>query len=152
MLEQSAIDKAVSEALERARLQLIAEMRANGKYVSGRTAGTLHVKGKDLWGASYFDVMLDGRAGGGIPYGFRQILLAWAKQKGITFSDSKEANRWAYFTAKKIKAEGTKQYREHQHIDLYSSVVSTLTNEVKELLKSELKDSIIRLNYERKVR
>lgn len=133
--EIKGLDEIIYKALQDARIEIIDNMARYGKIVSGKTANALHVEGHDLKGPSYFDVMQDGRKGGKVPYDFQTILLKWAKDKGITFSSQADANRWAYFTAKKIREEGTLQYRMHAHNDIYDSVVGVVKGRIAKEIK-----------------
>lgn len=112
-------DRIIGQTLEQCRQQIIDRHVAAGQVATGQTRDSFAVrKVADFhWqlvqvGPSAPAGTLDeGRAPGRVPRYFRKVIAAWAKAKGLVFSSVQEANRFAYFAAKKIAAEGTERHR-----------------------------------------
>lgn len=140
-------DDMIQQALRDLIPVIVEKMRRDGKVVSGRTAATLRQDGNTIKGASYFDVILNGRAGGGVPRNFRHILLRWAQAKGLTFASESDAQRWAYFTARKIAKFGTKQYRDKQHLTIIDEASDELRRILNEKVNIYIVDNLTRNRY-----
>lgn len=133
----------ITRNLNEAKADIITNMRNNGKYVSGKTASLFEVKGTNLLAPSYYETLEKGRKEGKLPYSISQILLKWATSKGLSFNSQSDANRWAFMTAKKIREEGTKQYRDGQYKDIYSSVIEDTIDSIKEDMQDSFGDYVI---------
>lgn len=99
-----------------------------GQVASGRTRDSLSIdnvtdRGGQLSGASYIGVLETGRKGGKVPYDFIDILKRWAQAKGLTFSNEKDFNRWAWFVSQKIKREGTALYNRSGKEDIFTTAI-----------------------------
>lgn len=68
----------------------------------------------------YFHTLLRGRGPGKVPVELPQILMEWAKVKGITFEDPRDLVRFANAVTWKMRREGSKLFRDHRYIDLVS--------------------------------
>jgi hypothetical protein len=109
---------------------------------SGRTYAQITVQtgreGETVWGSieapNYFYTLIRGRGPGKIPANLGQIIMEWAKLKGITFSDPKDLVRFGNATAWKIKREGSELYRNHIYVDL----VDTPSDNFEEYLSQHL--------------
>lgn len=110
-------------------------MASNHRNASGRSVASLKVEVSDghavLWGAKSFLVMEKGRGPGAVPAGFIEIIMDWAKAKGISacaksgLNVSKESamRSFAGAVAYNIMKKGTKLYRTKQYDDIFSSAV-----------------------------
>lgn len=134
----------IKRELETLRVDIINRHIKAGQRATGNTANSLNVKnvsdlGGELWGAEYIGVLEQGRKPGKVPYDFKQILIKWARAKGITFGSQKELNSFAYFLAKKIREEGTKTF--HQKEDIFTTPIKDFTERlVRELGKLYITD------------
>lgn len=121
-----------------------------GQKVTGRTLASLKViKINDnhiqIEGFDYIGTLEVGRKGGKIPYNFKQILIDWAKAKGITFSSDAQRNSWAWFTAKKIARQGTQRNKNPQ--DIFTTPLADLTKEVERQASIFYEEKIINSIY-----
>lgn len=114
-----------------------ANAKRHGKWVTGRSASLLRgdvIVDDDTitfkFGAGdggtqhagQFGQLKTGRKAGKVPANLQDIIYEWSKLKGISFTSDKERESFAYFTAKKIKNEGTLQYRQGNVIDIWDSL------------------------------
>lgn len=131
------IQEILTTELEKLKRDIIVNHERAGQVASGRTRDSLSVEnvsasGGELQGASYLGVLERGRKGGKVPYNFIEILKKWAAHKGISFSNEKDFNRWAYFVQKKIKEEGTKLFRSGQTLDIFDTPIKDFTKRLGE--------------------
>lgn len=137
------IEGTINKVLQNTKEKILKNLSDKGKVVSGKTASLFEVKDNALLGPVYYESLENGRKGGKIPYGFKDILLRWAASKGLSFESDAAANRWAYLTSKKIREEGTEQYRQGIHLDIYTSPIEDAVEELNRELNKELNDYII---------
>lgn len=133
-------------------------MVATGRSASGRSVASLEVEVKDghgiLWGSKSFLAMEKGRGPGAIPMGFTEIIMAWAKAKGISVqskvrqpSDPEAPLRsFAGAVAYNIMKKGTKLYRTKQYDDIFSSVVEEELEKMGEDMAINFLDKITMIN------
>ena len=133
-------------------------MVATGRNVSGRSVASLKVEVKDghgiLWGSKSFLAMEKGRGPGAIPMGFTEIIMAWAKAKGISVQSrvrqpsNPEAplRSFAGAVAYNIMKKGTKLYRTKQYDDIFSSVVEEELEKMGEDMAINFLDKITMIN------
>lgn len=125
--------------LEEAKDAIRANMKAKNINASGRTSASLRVV-RDFGSVALviggtgertapLETLEVGRPGGAVPKGFYQIIKEWSRDKGITFANERQRSTFAYFTAKKIKEEGT--VRHHAPVDVYTSVVLETADRLK---------------------
>ncbi|MDR1544950.1 MAG: hypothetical protein LBS50_11235 [Prevotellaceae bacterium] len=127
----------IKTELEVLQADVITRQQAAGKSVTGKTRDlfsveNVSIEGGQLWGAAYAGVLERGRRAGKVPYDFKDILLRWAKVKGISFQNNSDADRWAYFVAKKIREEGTALYRSGQTEDIFTTAISEFEDRLAE--------------------
>ena len=113
------IDAILQEGLDRFVSEVIQRSRNAGQEASGKTYRSISVK-VDLY------TLADGRGPGKVPYNFGDILLDWAKYKGISFPSPVAARRWANSVAWKIRRQGNTMYRQRKHLDLFDTPLSDL--------------------------
>lgn len=120
------LEQILAEGLTQMRDEIIRASQDAGQEASGRTYARITVQtgreGETVWGTieapNYFYTLIRGRGPGKIPANLGQIIMEWAKLKGITFSDPKDLVRFGNATAWKIKREGSELYRNHIYVDL----------------------------------
>lgn len=132
--------------IETLKSDIIIQIDKSGVSATGKTKKGFEVKTTEtngqLIGYSYVGVLERGRRGGKVPTGFRDILLRWAQAKGISFSDSKQANQWAYFVSKKIQREGTALYRSGRTNDIFTTPINNLYKNLEQDIFNEIKNTI----------
>ncbi len=121
--------------------EIVSRMRAEGKIVSGKTASSLEVVDNILYAPSYFDVIQDGRGPGKVPYNFDDMVITWARAKGLHFDTPSQARSFAFLLAQKIRKEGTKQYRQHQHLDIYDTPADHAITKFRDEVSKQLLDN-----------
>lgn len=151
----------ILQVLEQTKAEIQANMQAKRINASGRTSGSIRVEeydgGMRIVGgrASVHDIpnspsiygsdtapigtLEFGRGGGKVPRGFYYILRQWSKEKGISFANESERNRFAFFLARKIAREGTRRNKENQ--DVYSTPVEKAKAEIKTITKASIQNS-----------
>lgn len=120
------VEQVIQEGLLQMREEIIRASQDAGQEASGRTYANITVQteteGDTIWGTieapNYFYTLIRGRGPGKIPANLGQIIVEWAKLKGITFSDPEDLVRFGNATAWKIKREGSELYRNHIYVDL----------------------------------
>ena len=106
----------LKEEFEILQKDVIKRHEDTGQVASGRTKASFdnYLTGSYsgvFVGASYSGVLEGGRKSGKVPFEMKQIIMEWAEAKGITFSTTKEFERWANAVAWKIRREGTELFR-----------------------------------------
>ena len=89
------LEQILAEGLTQMRDEIIRASQDAGQEASGRTYAQITVQtgreGETVWGTieapNYFYTLIRGRGPGKIPANLGQIIMEWAKLKGITFSD-----------------------------------------------------------------
>ena len=130
----------IRKALLQCKAEILAAMDAKNINASGRTARSLQVVetndtiglylvGKDHAPLSTLEI---GRPGGRVPKGFYQIIKQWTYDKNLQFSSERERATFAYFTARKIAADGTK--RHEQPVEVYSVPVQQAKTNIHDIL------------------
>lgn len=124
------IDAILQEGLERFVSEVIQRSRNAGQEASGKTYRSISVKVDgshgEVWAPNYLYTLADGRGPGKVPYNFGDILIEWAKYKGISFLSPVAARRWANAVAWKIRRQGSMLFRQRKHIDLFDTSLSDL--------------------------
>lgn len=146
------INNAIYARMETFRLEAIKRHKEAGQYTTGKTArmfrSEIYDKGVRLWGASYAGVLERGRKPGRIPYNFVDILVKWARDKGLNFKSQSDAKSWAWWKAQRIKEEGTRMYAEGRTEDIFTTPLEELKKgvikDVKDLYKAEIKNQIFK--------
>ena len=101
------LEQILAEGLTQMRDEIIRASQDAGQEASGRTYAQITVQtgreGETVWGTieapNYFYTLIRGRGPGKIPANLGQIIMEWAKLKGITFSDPKDLVRFGNATA-----------------------------------------------------
>ena len=137
--------------IEKLKEDIINRHTQAGQVATGRTRAGFEVKminanHAQLLGYSYSGVLEKGRKAGKTPKEFREIIERWAIAKGITFQNEAARKRFAYFVAQKIRREGTKLYRTGGSVDIFTTAIETMKdNLVKQLgnfTTKEIKNNI----------
>lgn len=142
-----SIKTIVGEELNALRMNIAANIMANGQNASGRTIRSLRIEpredGGTLFGRAPFATLERGRKGGKVPRSFHDIIYQWMMDKGIhgtpyQFKTSRQHKRsaqeagdrtLAYFISEKIRKQGTKLHRDGGRADVYSNEIpKTLTS------------------------
>lgn len=124
----SQLQKAIADGLLNMRQEIIRKSQDAGQEASGETYRRIvvEVDGNEftiegsITAPVYFHTLLRGRGPGKVPVELPQILMEWAKVKGITFEDPRELVRFANAVTWKMRREGSKLFRDHRYIDLVS--------------------------------
>lgn len=111
-------------------------LATTGTNTTGATSSSIRVENKnyilEIWGRKAFQTVERGRRPGGVPKGFYYIIKKWAEDKKI-MAKGKDLNRFAYFTAKKIKEEGSRLYRNGRRKDIYTPAILFAKKEIKNI-------------------
>lgn len=142
MATVTQLQQTIGDGLLKMRQEIIRKSQDAGQEASGKTYQKIivEVKGNDLsvegsiTAPVYFHTLLRGRGPGKVPANLPDILMEWARVKGITFEDPRELVRFANATAWKIRLEGSKLFRDHGYIDLTSEAQS----DFEQMLEKEL--------------
>lgn len=119
----------VEKILFEIRDEIKREMAAKNINASGRTSNNIMVERYEggirlviaAGDVAPLYTLETGRAGGGVPRGFTDILEQWSRDKGLTFADDKERRSFAYLLGRKIAREGTQRHWEPTNV--YSAAV-----------------------------
>lgn len=124
------IDAILQQGLDRFVSEVIQRSRNAGQEASGKTYRSISVKVDgshgEVWAPNYLYTLADGRGPGKVPYNFGDILLDWAKYKGISFPSPVAARRWANAVAWKIRRQGSMLFRQRKHLDLFDTPLAEL--------------------------
>lgn len=135
----------IGDELDSLMQRVIANHLRAGQKASGRTMQSIRKQVSDeggvLFGRAYFGVLETGRKPGAVPKGFRDVILQWMKDKGISATPvpykRKPSVRWqpkytpqergdmslAGAIAYRIKKDGTRLYRNGGRDDIYSNEI-----------------------------
>ena len=144
--------KVLRDVLQRLADKISTNIEANGQRASGRTQASLAVEvdadGGELVGRSPFGTLETGRAGGRVPYNFRDIIKQWIIDKGLAVEEvpykrvptmnwqpkytpyERGLNQMAGAIANRIAEDGTLLYREGGRADVYSNEIPAALEEV----------------------
>lgn len=140
----------INEELLKLKDVIAANMQAQGLNASGKTSKSLEVvmgdNGGALMGRSFFAVLETGRKAGKVPKNFRQIIEKWATDKGLTFETPAKLRSFSYLVARKIAAEGTKQYRTGRRTDVFTDAINETVTSIQNQLGSEVLKEIVTIN------
>ena len=140
----------INEELLKLKDVIAANMQAQGLNASGKTSKSLEVvmsdNGGALMGRSFFAVLETGRKAGKVPKNFRQIIEKWATDKGLSFDTPAKLRSFSYLVARKIAAEGTKQYRTGRRTDVFTEAVNETVTSIQNQLGSEVLKEIVTIN------
>ncbi len=158
----------IGKELEVLRRTIIAHHLAAGQKASGRTERSLRVEFTEdsgaLYGRQAFGVLETGRAGGGVPRTFNQIIRQWVLDKGIPYKPfpytRKPSEKWTpKYTpeerglvtlsgaiAHKIRTEGTKLHREGGMVDIYSSEIPKAVQNILDNLFGVFEKDVTHIN------
>ena len=125
--------------------KVIANHIRAGQKASGRTMQSIKKsitdEGGVVFARAYFGVLETGRKPGPVPKDFRQVILQWMRDKGISATPipykRKPSNKWqpkytpqergdlslAGAIAYRIRKEGTRLYRDGGRDDIYSNEI-----------------------------
>ena len=102
--------------VELLKTEIQEQMTAQGITTSGKTAGSLHIVQDDLGirlvsdnSGAPITTIEAGREGGKIPFNFKDIIIEWSKDKGLSFASEEEREKFAgavVFGKNGIKKEG----------------------------------------------
>lgn len=142
----------IADALERARIEIAAQISAKGLTASGETAASMRVEiepnGAKLTGRGYFGTLETGRRPGNVPSDITEILKKWAIDKGINITqipykrqpslnwtpkysvEERSINAFAGAVAHTIMKRGTKLYREGGDPTVYTPVIDRIITEL----------------------
>jgi hypothetical protein len=142
------VKEIIDRELNQLKIEIIDRHIRAGQRATGRTAKSLVVTTQDmsgqLSGAEYIGVLEKGRKKGKVPYDFKNLLIRWAKAKGITFGSQKELNTFAYFLSKRIQKEGTSRFYKNE--DIFTTPVKEMTDrvtkEISKLYTTQIKETI----------
>lgn len=124
----SQLQNAIADGLLNMRQEIVRKSQDAGQEASGETYRRIvvEVDGDEftiegsITAPVYFHTLLRGRGPGKVPVELPQILMEWAKVKGITFEDPRDLVRFANAVTWKMRREGSKLFRDHRYIDLVS--------------------------------
>jgi hypothetical protein len=123
------IEKHAKQFIEDVKKRSInAGQRVTGKTLKELKVIKLNENHVQVEGFDYTGTLEVGRKGGKIPYNFKDILIKWAKAKGISFQNDRQRNSWAYFVAKKIAREGTLRHK--KNVDIFTTPLKDLDDRI----------------------
>lgn len=146
------------EHLTNIKNRIAERMATSHRNASGRSVASLKVEVSDghavLWGAKSFLVMEKGRGPGAVPAGFIEIIMDWAKAKGISASAksgqnvSKESamRSFAGAVAYNIMKKGTKIHRTKQYDDIFTTVLNEELEKMSDAMAISLLDQVSTIN------
>lgn len=116
----------LAEGLNKMRDDVIRASRDAGQEASGKTYRNITVEVTSeqssaqgaIYAPVYFYTLIRGRGPGKIPANLPQLIMEWARYKGITFADPRDMVRFGNAVAYKIKKEGSQLYRNHLYVDI----------------------------------
>lgn len=91
----------------------------------------------------YIDYAANGRPPGSVPYNFKDILLTWVQTKGINLGNTKPET-FAFLTARKIRNEGSKRYRDNNQADITSDPINKAVDTLSVYYVDTIIDNIFR--------
>ena len=139
----------IEEELNQLKVDIVNRHVKAGQRATGATINSLDVRNVtdisgELWGADYIGVLEKGRKAGKVPYNFKDILIKWARAKGIKFGSQRELDKFAYFLSKKIEREGTERYG--KNVDIFTTPIKEMTKRLSKRIAiayaTEIKQSI----------
>lgn len=148
----------LKEHLTNIKNRIAERMASSHRNASGRSVASLKVEVSDghavLWGAKSFLVMEKGRGPGTVPAGFIEIIMDWAKAKGISANAksgknvSKESamRSFAGAVAYNIMKKGTKIHRTKQYDDIFTTVLNEELDKMSDAMTISLLDQISTIN------
>lgn len=152
------ISDIIERALNDCKDEIIRRHQSEGQIASGNTMHSLKVirlsdthfqliqQGDSFAPLGTLD---EGRAPGKVPFNFWQIIARWAEAKGITFTDTKEANRFARSVAWFIYKKGTKRFR--KNVDVVSTPIEECKKKIIEdvsfFYKADIKQKLFRKDF-----
>ena len=140
----------INEELLKLKDVIATNIVAQGLNASGKTSKSLEIvqneNGTALMGRSFFAVLETGRKAGKVPKNFRQIIEKWATDKGLTFETPAKLRSFSYLVARKIAAEGTKQYRTGRRTDVFTDSINETVTSIQNQLGSEVLKEIVTIN------
>lgn len=154
------VDGILKEHLEVIKNRIIQKMEASGRNATGKSVSSLKVEVKDghgiIWGSKSFLAMERGRGPGPIPKGFTEIIMRWAKAKGISISSNRTQNKsqdsmlrsFAGAVAFTIMKKGTRLYRNKAYNDIYTSVLSEELEKMADSMSVNLLEEITKINQD----
>ena len=115
--------------VELLKTEIQEQMTAQGITASGKTAGSLHIVQDDLGirlisdnSGAPISTIEAGREGGKIPFNFKDIIVEWSKDKGLSFASEEEREKICgsgYFrekwNQKKRGSGGQLAYKHHTY-------------------------------------
>lgn len=153
-----ALNDDITQILEEAKSQIVANMASKGVNASGRTAKAFAVKkteggfalvlgqgdranldspaGLLSLGRAPLVTVEQGRGGGRVPKGFYYIIKQWTRDKQMSFASEAERGTFAFFLSRKIAREGTKRHK--INVDVYS----TPALEARDKIKKSILDAV----------
>lgn len=156
------LEQDILRILNQAKDEIQANMQAKGINASGRTSRGFRVEvynggirlvlahdetaqveckprgfGSVTVGTAPLSTLEIGRPGGKVPRGFYYMIKQWTRDKGLSFATESERQRFSYFAARKIAAQGTK--RQTQHKDVWSTPV----NKAKQALVPAIRQGVV---------
>lgn len=145
------IEEMLRQGLDRMVQDIIAASRAAGQEASGETYANIRAEVSGHQGAvyapNYLYTLSVGRGPGKVPYNFPDILLEWAKYKGLSFDTPVDARRWANAVAWKIRRDGNRLYRQHRRVDIFDTPVANfekwLADQLSILFRAEIRSSFL---------
>lgn len=148
----------IEKALNDCKDKIIQNHQSKGQVATGNTMRSLKVvrlndyhlqlvqSGEEFAPLGTLD---EGKAPGKVPFNFWHIIARWAEAKGITFADTKQANRFARAVAWNIHTDGTKRFR--NNVDVVKTPVEECKQEVLKaatnFFKTEIQQQIFRKDF-----
>lgn len=152
------INEILRQHLTAIKSRIAEQMATSRRNASGRSVASLKVEVGDghaiLWGSKSFIAMEKGRGPGAVPVGFTEIIMDWAKAKGISANAkpgknvSKETamRSFAGAVAYNIMKKGTKIHRTKQYDDIYTTVLNEELEKMSDAMVINLLDQVSRIN------
>ena len=146
----------LKERLEQMRAEVIERSRSAGQEATGKTYQRITVEVQEqgsgvfegaILAPEYFSTLLRGRGPGKIPSNFAEMILDWARAKGLQFSTPQDMVRFSRAVAYKIATEGSELYRNHLYVDLIDTPAKDfeawLDSQLSEWMSAEIERNFV---------
>lgn len=140
----------VQEGLLKMKDQIVRKSQEAGQEVTGKTYRNITVTVSEQDGVVhgyvdapvYFHTLMRGRGPAKVPANMAEIIMEWARAKGLHFDTPKDLVRFANGVAWNMRLHGSKMFRDHTHIDLVSDPVAEFEQEVQRQIDENVKFAI----------
>ena len=142
----ASLEERILQRLNEAKDAIVSNIKPKGISASERTQNAIKVNQegstfklyKESGNVASMESLEIGEGAGARPQGFKEIILQWMKDKGISSGNESKDRSMAFLISRKIEKEGTNRHKQNDNT-VYSPIVEQLTKDIKEIVT----DSII---------